>query len=246
MSLVVPQAHLRSMSLANREPDELKARWPVPPLEGAAAGAPPAHRHRNIGGDRQDALLDLEGPDTALLHQVFGTVHEVGGTQLPQGVFARLVAGEDQHCRRYMIALFGRRLRSLLLARAANDEGHVVGAVSIEIALGLGDLGEPAPKPSARPRQRPSRREQPGLRRHPGRERGQCRQGKCDRSQPGSGQPRHVGQVLCSRGLLGSRQYATYAGMRHGWVPSDTPVHDPEGAERHFQALRALYASAPR
>ena len=35
----------------------------------------------------------------------------------------------------------------------------------------------------------------------------------------------------------------TYAGMRHGWVPSDTPVHSPEGTERHFQALLALYAS---
>jgi carboxymethylenebutenolidase len=24
---------------------------------------------------------------------------------------------------------------------------------------------------------------------------------------------------------------------RHGWVPSDTPVHDPEAAERHWQTL---------
>jgi len=38
----------------------------------------------------------------------------------------------------------------------------------------------------------------------------------------------------------------TYAGMRHGWVPSDTPVHSPEGAERHFEALLALYASTLR
>jgi len=38
----------------------------------------------------------------------------------------------------------------------------------------------------------------------------------------------------------------TYAGMRHGWVPSDTPVHSPEGAERHFQALLDLYASTLR
>jgi len=35
----------------------------------------------------------------------------------------------------------------------------------------------------------------------------------------------------------------TYAGMRHGWVPSDTPVHSPEGAERHFRALLDFYAS---
>jgi carboxymethylenebutenolidase len=38
----------------------------------------------------------------------------------------------------------------------------------------------------------------------------------------------------------------TYAGMRHGWVPSDTPVHNPEGAERHFHALLDLYARALR
>ena len=31
----------------------------------------------------------------------------------------------------------------------------------------------------------------------------------------------------------------TYAGLRHGWVPSDTPVHDPAGAERHSQTLAA-------
>jgi carboxymethylenebutenolidase len=38
----------------------------------------------------------------------------------------------------------------------------------------------------------------------------------------------------------------TYAGLRHGWVPSDTPVHSPEGAERHFRALIDLYASMLR
>ena len=38
----------------------------------------------------------------------------------------------------------------------------------------------------------------------------------------------------------------TYAGLRHGWVPSDTPVHSPEGAERHFRALLELYASTLR
>ena len=27
---------------------------------------------------------------------------------------------------------------------------------------------------------------------------------------------------------------------RHGWVPSDTPVHDAAGAEKHFQTLFAL------
>jgi carboxymethylenebutenolidase len=38
----------------------------------------------------------------------------------------------------------------------------------------------------------------------------------------------------------------TYAGMRHGWVPSDTPVHSPEGAERHFKSLLDFYASTLR
>ncbi len=30
---------------------------------------------------------------------------------------------------------------------------------------------------------------------------------------------------------------------RHGWVPRDTPVHDPAQAERHFAALFALLAT---
>lgn len=33
---------------------------------------------------------------------------------------------------------------------------------------------------------------------------------------------------------------------KHGWVPSDTPVHDPEGAERHFRTLEALLARTLR
>jgi carboxymethylenebutenolidase len=32
----------------------------------------------------------------------------------------------------------------------------------------------------------------------------------------------------------------TYAGARHGWVPSDMPVHQPAAAERHYAALFAL------
>jgi carboxymethylenebutenolidase len=35
----------------------------------------------------------------------------------------------------------------------------------------------------------------------------------------------------------------TYAGLRHGWVPSDMPVHDAAGAERHFRALFELFGS---
>lgn len=29
---------------------------------------------------------------------------------------------------------------------------------------------------------------------------------------------------------------------RHGWVPTDTPVHDPAAAERHFETMLALFA----
>ena len=37
----------------------------------------------------------------------------------------------------------------------------------------------------------------------------------------------------------------TYAGMRHGWVPSDTPVHNPEGRQPAFPgAARALRLGA--
>jgi len=36
----------------------------------------------------------------------------------------------------------------------------------------------------------------------------------------------------------------TYEGARHGWVPSDAPMHDRAAAERHYEALRELYASA--
>jgi carboxymethylenebutenolidase len=35
----------------------------------------------------------------------------------------------------------------------------------------------------------------------------------------------------------------TYEGLRHGWVPSDMPTHSPAGAERHFQALAALFGA---
>ncbi|MDB4905585.1 MAG: dienelactone hydrolase [Gemmatimonadetes bacterium] len=32
----------------------------------------------------------------------------------------------------------------------------------------------------------------------------------------------------------------------HGWVPSDTPAHDPAAAERHFGTLLALLAALPK
>jgi carboxymethylenebutenolidase len=33
---------------------------------------------------------------------------------------------------------------------------------------------------------------------------------------------------------------------RHGWVPADTPMHDPAAAERHFESLLALFAATLR
>lgn len=33
---------------------------------------------------------------------------------------------------------------------------------------------------------------------------------------------------------------------KHGWVPSDTPAHDPAAAEKHWQTLEALFASTLR
>jgi len=38
----------------------------------------------------------------------------------------------------------------------------------------------------------------------------------------------------------------TYEGARHGWVPTDTPVHNPVAAERHYEALFALLESSLR
>lgn len=38
----------------------------------------------------------------------------------------------------------------------------------------------------------------------------------------------------------------TYPGARHGWVPADTPVHDPVAAERHWQTLFALFDATLR
>ena len=33
---------------------------------------------------------------------------------------------------------------------------------------------------------------------------------------------------------------------KHGWVPPDTPVHDPAQAERHYQELRELFGASLR
>jgi len=39
-------------------------------------------------------------------------------------------------------------------------------------------------------------------------------------------------------------QVSIWEGCRHGWVPSDMPVHNPEGAERHWRELVALFDRA--
>lgn len=36
-------------------------------------------------------------------------------------------------------------------------------------------------------------------------------------------------------------QIELYPGAHHGWVPSDTPVHDPAAAERHWERLFSLF-----
>jgi carboxymethylenebutenolidase len=35
-----------------------------------------------------------------------------------------------------------------------------------------------------------------------------------------------------------------WEGLRHGWAPADMPVHDAQGAERHWRELTALFDSA--
>ncbi len=38
-------------------------------------------------------------------------------------------------------------------------------------------------------------------------------------------------------------EVSIWAGAKHGWVPTDMPVHNPEGAERHWRELIALFDS---
>jgi len=51
-------------------------------------------------------------------------------------------------------------------------------------------------------------------------------------------QKQRLDQVLTAAGV--TFQLETFP-CRHGWVPSDTPVHDPAGAERHWQTLFSLF-----
>ena len=39
-------------------------------------------------------------------------------------------------------------------------------------------------------------------------------------------------------------EVSIWKGCRHGWVPTDMPVHNPEGAERHWRELVALFDGA--
>jgi carboxymethylenebutenolidase len=55
---------------------------------------------------------------------------------------------------------------------------------------------------------------------------------------------RRLDEALTAAGV--DHVVETYAGLRHGWVPADMPVHDPAGAERHFRALTSLYERALR
>lgn len=50
-------------------------------------------------------------------------------------------------------------------------------------------------------------------------------------------QKQRLDQALTAAGV--KFQLETFP-CRHGWVPSDTPVHDPAGAERHWQTLFGL------
>jgi carboxymethylenebutenolidase len=39
-------------------------------------------------------------------------------------------------------------------------------------------------------------------------------------------------------------EVSIWAGCRHGWVPTDMPIHNAEGAERHWRELVALFDRA--
>jgi len=41
-------------------------------------------------------------------------------------------------------------------------------------------------------------------------------------------------------------EVSIWESCRHGWVPTDMPVHNPEGAERHWKELVALFDSTLR
>lgn len=57
-------------------------------------------------------------------------------------------------------------------------------------------------------------------------------------------QKQRLGEAFTAAGV--AHAIETYAGARHGWVSSDTPVHDPAAAERHFSTLLSLFDTTLR
>jgi carboxymethylenebutenolidase len=53
-------------------------------------------------------------------------------------------------------------------------------------------------------------------------------------------QTERFARALAESGV--AHEVLTYP-AKHGWVPSDTPMHDPEQAERHWKALRDLFGA---
>jgi len=51
---------------------------------------------------------------------------------------------------------------------------------------------------------------------------------------------RRLGEALSAAGLTASNEI--YPGTRHGYTMADTAVYDDAGTERHFEALRDLFA----
>lgn len=53
------------------------------------------------------------------------------------------------------------------------------------------------------------------------------------------GQKERLDKALSDAGV--DAEVSIWKGCRHGWVPSDMPVHNAEGAERHWKALIGLF-----
>jgi carboxymethylenebutenolidase len=53
------------------------------------------------------------------------------------------------------------------------------------------------------------------------------------------GQNARLKAALADAGV--DAQVSIWEGCRHGWVPSDMPVHNPEGAARHWRELVGLF-----
>jgi carboxymethylenebutenolidase len=52
-------------------------------------------------------------------------------------------------------------------------------------------------------------------------------------------QKQRLTEALVSAGV--THKVETYEGARHGWVPTDSAVHHPEAAERHWRTLIELF-----